>query len=75
MRSDIYFKIFLALSRRVTPRQGTRHFTNNGTDQYAEMVHHTSLFHIESNLDRLGLLSPTHAQQRYQQQSGQITSQ
>ena len=33
-------------------------------------VHQTSLFHIESNLVRLGLLSPTHGQ-RSQQQSGQ----
>ena len=39
-----------------------------------EMVHQISLFHIESNLDRLGLLSPTHGQ-RSQQQSGQITLQ
>ena len=37
-------------------------------------VHQTPLFHIESNLDRLGLLSPTHGQ-RSQQQSGQITLQ
>ena len=37
-------------------------------------VHQTSLLHIESNLDRLGLLSPTH-DQRSQQQSGQITLQ
>ena len=37
-------------------------------------VHRTSLLHIESNLDRLGLLSPTHGQ-RSQQQSGQITLQ
>ena len=35
-------------------------------------VHQTSLLHIESNLDRLGLLSPTH-DKRYQQQSGHIT--
>ena len=35
-------------------------------------VHRTSLLHIESSLDRLGLLSPTH-DQRSQQQSGQIT--
>ena len=34
----------------------------------------TSLLNIESNLDRLGLLSPTHGQ-RSQQQSGQITIQ
>ena len=34
-------------------------------------VHQISLLHIESNLDRLGLLSPTH-DQRSQQQSGQI---
>ena len=26
----------------------------------AKTVHQTSLLHIESNLDRLGLLSPTH---------------
>ena len=32
------------------------------------------LLHIESNLDRFGLLSPTHGQ-RSQQQSGQITLQ
>ena len=37
-------------------------------------VHETSLLHIESNLGRLGLLSPTHGQ-RFQQQSGQITLQ
>ena len=37
-------------------------------------VHQTSLLHIESNLDRLGLLSPTH-DQRSQQQTGQITPQ
>ena len=39
-----------------------------------ETVHQTSLLYIESNLDRLGLLSPTHGQ-RSQQQSGQITLQ
>ena len=39
-----------------------------------KMAHQTSLFHIESNLDRLGLLSPTHGQ-RSQQQSGQTTFQ
>ena len=39
-----------------------------------KMVHQTSLLHIESSLDRLGLLSPTH-DQRSQQQSGQITLQ
>ena len=37
-------------------------------------VRQTSLLHIESSLDRLGLLSPTH-DQRSQQQSGQITLQ
>ena len=36
-----------------------------------KMVHQTSLLHIESNLDGLGLLSPTHGQ-RSQQQSGRI---
>ena len=34
-------------------------------------VHQTPLLHIESSLDRLGLLPPTH-DQRSQQQSGQI---
>ena len=34
-------------------------------------VHQISLLHIESNPDRLGLLSPTHGE-RSQQQSGQI---
>ena len=37
-------------------------------------VHQTSLLYMESNLDRLGLLSPTH-DQRSQQQSGQNTLQ
>ena len=35
-------------------------------------VHQTSLLHIESNLDRLGMLSPTH-DQRSQQKTGKIT--
>ena len=35
-------------------------------------VHQISLLHIESNRDRLGLLSPTHGL-RFQQQSGLIT--
>ena len=37
-------------------------------------IHQTSLLHIESSLDRLGVLSPTH-NQRSQQRSGQITLQ
>ena len=37
-------------------------------------AHQTSLLHVESNLDRLGLLWPTHGQ-RSQQQSGQSTPQ
>ena len=37
-------------------------------------AHQTSLLNVESSLDRLGLLSPTH-DQRSQQQSGQITLQ
>ena len=37
-------------------------------------VHQTSLLHIESNIDRLGLLSPTH-EQRSQQHTGQIALQ
>ena len=36
--------------------------------------HQTSLLRIESNLDRLGMLSPTH-DQRSQQQTGQIALQ
>ena len=44
------------------------------TPANVKTVHQTSLHHIESNLDRLGLLSPTHGQ-RSQQQSGQITLQ
>ena len=35
-------------------------------------VHQTSILHIESNLDRLGMLSPTH-DQRSQQKNGKIT--
>ena len=42
---------------------------------YIKTVHQNSLLHIiESNLDRLGLLSPTH-HQRSQQQTGQIALQ
>ena len=37
-------------------------------------VHQTSLLHIESNLDRLGMLSPTH-DQRSQQKTGKFTLQ
>ena len=37
-------------------------------------VHQTSLLHIESNLDRLGMLSPTH-DQRSQPKTGKITLQ
>ena len=44
------------------------------TSTNIKTVHQTSLLHIESNLDRLGLLSPTH-DQRSQQQTGQITLQ
>ena len=36
-------------------------------------VDQTSLLHIESNLDRLGMLSPTH-DQRSQQKTGKISS-
>ena len=36
--------------------------------------HQTSLLHIESNLDRLGMLSPTH-DKRSQQKTGKITLQ
>ena len=37
-------------------------------------VHQTSLLHIERNLDRLGILSPTH-DQRSQQINGKVTLQ
>ena len=37
-------------------------------------VHQTSLLHIKSNLDRLGMLPPTH-DQRSQQKTGKITLQ
>ena len=37
-------------------------------------VHQTSLLHIESKLDRLGMLSPTH-DQRSQQKNGKVTLQ
>ena len=36
-------------------------------------VHQASLLHIESNLDRLGMLSPTH-DQRSQQKNGKLRS-
>ena len=39
-----------------------------------KMIHQTSLLHIESNFDRLGLLLLTHGQ-RSQQQSGHVTLQ
>ena len=38
---------------------------------YVKTVHQTSLLHVESNLNRLGLLSPTRGQ-RSEQQSGRI---
>ena len=60
-------------SRRVTRRIVVRHFTGHDTN-HVDPVHQTSLFHTESNSDRLGLLSPTHGQ-RSRQQSGQITLQ
>ena len=36
-------------------------------------VHQTSLLHIESNLDRLGTMSPTH-DQRSQKKNGKLRS-
>ena len=44
------------------------------TSSNVKTVYQTSLLHIESNLDRLRLLSPTHGQ-RSQQQRGHITLQ
>ena len=70
MKSDS--RIFLALGGlhddKLCDILGAKAPTN------VETVHQTSLFHIESNLDRLGLLSPTHGQCS-QQQSRQITPQ
>ena len=60
-------------SRRVTRRLVMRHFIGHAPTKF-ETVHQTSLFYIESNPDRLRLLSPTPGQ-RFQQQSGQITIQ
>ena len=56
-----------------TWRQKLCDSTSNGTDQ-CQNGSQTSLLHIERNLDRLGLSSPTH-DQRSQQQSKQITLQ
>ena len=47
---QIATKSYYAALQTMTP-------TNN-----IKTVHHTSLLHIESNLDRLGMLSPTHDQ-------------
>ena len=47
--------------------------TSNGTDQYRKGSSNLIL-HIKSNLDRLGMLSPTH-DQRSQQKAGKITLQ
>ena len=60
-------------SRRITRRQVMRHFTSNDTDQQSmsKRFIKTSLLHIESNADRLRLLSPTYGQ-RSQYRSGQI---
>ena len=51
-----------------------RHFTGNDTDQCQNGSSNLLTPHLVSNLDRLGLLSPTH-DQRSQQQSGRITLQ
>ena len=51
-----------------------RHFTSNDTDQCQSGSSNILTLHIESILDRLGLLSPAHGQHS-QQQSGQITLQ
>ena len=49
-------------------------FTSDGTDQLiTKRFIKPPLLHIESSLDRLGLLSPTH-DQRSQQQIGQLRS-
>ena len=51
-----------------------RHFTRSNDTGQCETIHETSLFHIESNLDRLRLCLPIH-NQRFQHQSGQNTLQ
>ena len=68
------------VTTRYSDQQGSKSRQNaNATLQATastniKTVHQTSLLHIESNLDRLGLLLPTH-DQRSQQQTGQITLQ
>ena len=63
-QGNIRFSVQLA-----TSRTGNRHLV----DPYLAICDdHTYIPHIKSNLDRLGLLPPTHGQ-RSQQQSGQIT--
>ena len=66
-------KFYVKSSRRVTRRQDNLcDILQAMAPTNVETVHQNSLFHIESNLDRLGLLSPTHGKPS-QQQSGQIT--
>ena len=55
-------------------RQNFMRFYKQWHRQISKTVHQTSLLHIDSNLDRVGLLSPAHGQ-RSQQQSGHITLQ
>ena len=60
-------------ARLATGQQCNNQTTSNGYDEYQNGSSNL-LLHIESNLDPLGLLSPTH-DQCSQQQSGQITLQ
>ena len=60
-------------SRKVTRRQVMRRTLQAMAPTNVKTVHQTSLLNVESNLDRLGLLSPTHGQ-RSQQQSGKSHS-
>ena len=68
--SQVIQNVFLAV-------RGLREDKSMHTLQWhrpVKMVHQTSSLHIESNSDRVGLLTPTHGQCS-QQQSGQITLQ
>ena len=55
-------------------RQKVMRLYKQSTPTNIKTVHQTSLLHIESNLDRLGMLSPTH-DQRSQQKNGKLTLQ
>ena len=67
-------KYFLALLSEGDTKRSYATLNKQWHRPNVKTSHPSSLFHIESNLDRLGLLSPNHGQ-RSQQQSGQNTLQ